>query len=148
MAWRISLGMLAVWAVAALGGCGTLMNTSPEPPGMARPTDGPTQRIYGGVRHDALVGGSLLVEGGKMPPLMFVGLYMLAVDMPLSFIGDTVTLPWMVAATVERCRGPRPDSTPAKNSRPADANDELGLGDVSIQSPTSAKPSRPRLAED
>jgi hypothetical protein len=68
--------------------------------------------------------------------------------MPLSFIGDTVTLPWMVAATVERCRGPRPDSSPAKSSRPADANDELGLGDVSIQSPASVRPSRNRPAAD
>jgi uncharacterized protein YceK len=106
------------------------MNTAEEPPGMARPTDGPTQRIYGGVRHDAIVGGSLLLEGGKLPPLMFVGLYLLTVDMPLSAIGDTVTLPWTVAATVKRWRGSGTDapSEPGESRQPS--RDELDLGEI------------------
>jgi uncharacterized protein YceK len=148
MMWRISLAALAVGALSAFGGCGTLMNTSPEPPGMARPNDGPTQRIYGGVRHDAVMGSTLLVQGGKMPPLMFVGAYILAIDMPLSFVGDTVTLPWMVAATVERWRGPRTESTPTKTEPSPTTDSELTLGDVSIQAPANARSSRSRPAEE
>jgi uncharacterized protein YceK len=123
MAGKVITASLALWA-AALSGCGTLMNLSPDPPGMTRAQDGPTQQIYGGVRHDALVGGSLLLEGARMPPMIPLGTYLLLVDLPLSLVGDTITLPWMVAATFERWRGAASEAPAA----PADPPPPRGEG--------------------
>ncbi|HYT92246.1 MAG TPA: YceK/YidQ family lipoprotein [Gemmataceae bacterium] len=137
MARRIIAAGLAIWAASALCGCGTLMNTSSEPPGMARPSNGPTHQIYGGVRHDATLGSTLLLEGGKKPPVLFLGAYLLAVDMPLSLVGDTLTLPWMVAATVKRWRGPEDEAPPAPRDPPQTTRHELDLGDLGTSSRSS-----------
>jgi uncharacterized protein YceK len=100
--WRAGLAALAV---AGLGGCGTVMNLSPEPATLWL-SESPTQRVYGGVRYDAVMGGGALLLGlFGAPGLLPLGAYVLAVDMPLSFVGDTLTLPWTVSAAFDRSRG-------------------------------------------
>jgi uncharacterized protein YceK len=112
---------LTVWAVSSLAGCGTLLNMQDEPPGMfwwdlgteiKAPDQGtPTRRVYGGVAYDAFFGAGMLqasFRSGEEFAGSFGfawGAYVLGIDLPLTVAGDTLTLPWTAAATVERWLG-------------------------------------------
>lgn len=85
-------------------GCGTLMNIIGAG---TPPTDGsvlePQRKIYGGVFKDTeLIGDALYatILGGPIygPPNLMLGVAG-AVDLPFSFVGDTLTLPVTVPAT-------------------------------------------------
>jgi uncharacterized protein YceK len=78
-------------AVAALAGCGTCINLGGEPL-----TGGGTREVYGGVAWDASVVSNTLQDGGL--PYILVGAYLLAVDLPLSAVADTLTLPLTIPA--------------------------------------------------
>jgi uncharacterized protein YceK len=108
----------AVWLATvfsvALGGCGTVVNcTSVSGP--------PARSIYGGVRQDAENGTRHLAEAFTGPAPSFTempqppsagrdfasksfcaacGVCMLAVDLPVSAVADTLTLPVTVPATI------------------------------------------------
>ena len=97
-------GGLAVLVMAAVSGCGTTMNLA-EGSGPFQFAEAAGPRVYGGVRYDAAMGSLWLLGGFLEPALAPLGLYVLAVDMPLSFIGDTLTLPWTVGAAVDRLCG-------------------------------------------
>jgi uncharacterized protein YceK len=112
-------GLVLLPCIVALSGCGTFQNTFIPCGGGTRP------HVYGGVEIDCamLLGGSSepAAEGQRSPqaaddernvaagPLERGGLYVLGggamllvgsfvvLDLALSFVGDTVTLPWVLA---------------------------------------------------
>ncbi|MGH7172282.1 MAG: YceK/YidQ family lipoprotein [Gemmataceae bacterium] len=110
---RAMVCLAAVFA-AALGGCGTVVNCING--------DGPAAReIYGGVKQDAQNGSRHLTEAFSGPAPCFskipkppdpisdfasksfcagCGVGMLAVDLPVSVVTDTLTLPLTVPATL------------------------------------------------
>jgi uncharacterized protein YceK len=97
----VVLGMLAL-TLSAGSGCGTVMNLEDKPAiGLQRPPGTPANRVYGGVRLDADRGWDALSDGSN-PAL---GMYLWFVDLPLSALGDTVTLPITLRAAMTG-RGP------------------------------------------
>jgi uncharacterized protein YceK len=116
----------AVFSVA-LGGCGTVVNcTSVNGP--------PARSIYGGVRQDADNGTRHLVEAFTGPAPTFTempqpptpakdfasksfcaacGVCMLAVDLPVSAVADTLTLPVTVPTTILK-----KNSSPKRKHKP------------------------------
>jgi hypothetical protein len=90
----------------------------------------PPQSVYGGVRLDARVIADLCVESvapGQDPfapaALPFAG-FPFVVDLPLSAIADTMTLPTTIRATMNRPSGSSP---PARDSPPV--SDSEGRGE-------------------
>src|SRR5438046_2420208 len=83
--WAIPLVVL----IAALSGCGTLLILPDEPPQPFDFDNVPTRRPYGGVRLDL----EPFPDANSMKPLDYL---FLAVDVPLCFIGDTLTLPYVL----------------------------------------------------
>ena len=102
-----AMAVLATVGLCALAGCGTVDNLSDH----CTP--------YGGVRQDAKDGAEAwreccLPPGHCVPPaldLMRVT-YLFAFDLPLSAVGDTLTLPITVPATTNREEGVRADKAP------------------------------------
>jgi uncharacterized protein YceK len=91
----------ALLAVAGLGlaGCGTMSNLPAT--GFAFLDATPQRRIHGGVRHDLdlardSLGNPAAWDGEDGPPGVFN--YWLFGDLPLSAVGDTLTLPITVTA--------------------------------------------------
>jgi uncharacterized protein YceK len=72
----------------------------------------PAKIIYGGTAV-SLVGGAAVVVDGistdltEIPP----GLYLLAIDTPLSAVADTLTLPITIPATIEKLRNGTKDKS-------------------------------------
>lgn len=54
--------------------------------------------IYGGVCIDV---------GTFAPQLLPLGILMALIDLPFTLVGDTITLPWSITATIEHGRPPR-----------------------------------------
>jgi uncharacterized protein YceK len=99
-----------ILAVLALSGCGTLYNLE-ESEG----------RIYGGVRADLAMSGICVLGAAQENQGAWERTYalalatsILAVDLPLSAAGDTLTLPLTCLATYQRLTGPRPHDSEAK----------------------------------
>jgi uncharacterized protein YceK len=105
---------LAAVFAAALSGCGTVVNC-------VNVNGTPARAIYGGVRQDAINGTNHLTEAFSGSPPSFsampkppdagrdfavktfcagCGVAMLAVDLPVSAVADTLTLPVTVPATL------------------------------------------------
>src|SRR5260370_727692 len=91
--------LLLMVALSAATGCGTMMNldTSSAAFGMI-----PTQRVYGGIQSDVELADrnfQMASEGGGEGVARgVVGAYLLLVDLPLSLVGDTLTLPVTIPA--------------------------------------------------
>lgn len=99
------------WAGFALvaflsGGCGTAHNLNsssgwslPVGPGQESPPTPSVTRVYGGVREDyASLTGMKWNDEYSFLNLFFIPLYL--VDLPLSAVGDTLTLPLSIGAEV------------------------------------------------
>jgi uncharacterized protein YceK len=102
----------ALWAgvvACALSGCGTVHNFCGDD------ADAGPCRVFGGVRSDVTSGvrylrnptgdhGDYPAEVCADPAVQFyaraIGWYLLAVDLPLSAVGDTLTLPWALLSQV------------------------------------------------
>jgi hypothetical protein len=85
-------------------GCGTLYNHEIGPCPRCRPD---TFRVYGGVRKDVeMVTAGFRAEPGDGPRVALFPLAaaFLAVDLPLSAAGDTLTLPITIPAALQRRR--------------------------------------------
>ncbi len=112
---QAAMGLAAVLALAA-GGCGTMNNL--HPPAKADPeAPAPVPRsVYGGVALDARVGGKWLAApftAERLPQVSLVesavdstckvgiAAWVLAVDLPLSAVADTLTLPVTIPATLK-----------------------------------------------
>jgi uncharacterized protein YceK len=130
---QAAMGLGALLAFA-LGGCGTVNNLRPPP---KKDKDNPnaaalgTKAVYGGVGLDARVGTELLAsafgaERRQAQESLFVAAvdgpckagvaaWLLAVDLPLSAVADTLTLPVTVPSALKnqgqahRQARPRPD---------------------------------------
>jgi uncharacterized protein YceK len=90
----LKLAAIAVLAVS-LGGCGTIFNLVPRGKGMR--DDFGLVRVYGGLRID----GAVLSEAEWIWMKLWAILVMM-VEMPLSFVLDTVTLPVTIPVTLSR----------------------------------------------
>jgi uncharacterized protein YceK len=103
--WPARFITLLLAAVTA-SGCGTLVNLRPLPAYPQVPGEGATwaapKKIYGGVAFDAHAGAGLLQEATLDPPKGLLGAYVWGVDLPLSAVGDTLTLPVTIRAALQR----------------------------------------------
>lgn len=108
-------------AFLALPGCGSLINLRDE------------KRVYGGTRFDGIVTASeLQLLAGQVPaekrPGYSMGIAMCwwaPFDLPLSIIGDTLTLPVTIPAALRKSKvAPSPDeqARPSNSSGPANEN--------------------------
>jgi len=90
----VIVGIWAIcWSCGACG-CGTFENLRGEDPYV------PTERVYGGVRYDFEKSMIMLADtsgghGGWLgrSAQLLLGPYLLLVDLPISAVGDTLTLP-------------------------------------------------------
>jgi uncharacterized protein YceK len=92
------LGILPV-----LSGCGTLRNL----PDNRNGADSAPRQVYGGVQIDVRSASYCIQDAiGEIPPfpaaapavLFALGTYTLLVDLPVTAIGDTLTLPYVLLA--------------------------------------------------
>jgi uncharacterized protein YceK len=95
----IRLLLLAV--VVTLSGCGTIVNDCYY----LRQEGG--GQVYGGVKVDAEVAGEKAIEAvrpGDVTERLRAGVAALALaaDLPLSLVGDTLSLPWTLGLTLGR----------------------------------------------
>jgi uncharacterized protein YceK len=121
--WRMTkpsgLALWAICAVCAVPGCGTVQNLRDSA------ADPPAARVYGGVRYDIEGSTNDLTDmdggHGGLPGLLVervLGTYLLLVDLPLSAVGDTLTLPITWAASKEQHEAkPPPTASSSSNVR-------------------------------
>jgi uncharacterized protein YceK len=104
---RMLRKLAAIFALASvLTGCGTLANLPNET--LVGVVDFmPHEQIYGGVQRDAEVAQERLKnvvspkgDNGRVESLVAAG-YLAMIDLPLSVIGDTLTLPITIPATMK-----------------------------------------------
>ncbi len=103
------VALVTAVAVFGLAGCGTVKNLEDRPMGYFRPKGDAEKRVYGGVRIDAEWASGYFVRDGDW----FLGTYLLAVDLPLCAVADTMTLPITLCAawTAHRDTGQGHDGT-------------------------------------
>lgn len=117
--WTLA-SVVASGSLAALSGCGTLMNMQEHPnPNMWLGDDIPGLRVYGGIRYD-------LATAGRTIPDSTANAEVFLIDLPFSLVTDTLTLPFTTCAAIERyCGVPRgyregcdPEARAAKAAEP------------------------------
>jgi uncharacterized protein YceK len=130
---RAAICLVAV-VVPAAGGCGTFFNLIPEPHKMRAPGPRPL-KVYGGVENSAFFAWTGLTEPFTKsdvtvanrilatPYCWSLAAWAAAVDMPLSAVADTLTLPITIPAALARERdkhesAPEPTDPPAKPFSP------------------------------
>jgi uncharacterized protein YceK len=93
--------LVATVCVLASSGCATFLNVRgiefPENSRIFRPGRHPEKLIYGGVKVDAQAGLGAIQERYYL-----AAGYLWLVDLPMSAIADTVTLPITIPATITR----------------------------------------------
>ncbi|MBI1311611.1 YceK/YidQ family lipoprotein [bacterium] len=106
---RIAASLLTSVVFLTLSGCGTIMNVHeftvgppPEQSAFKPGTYGGAKAVYGGVKFDARHGTDWLRESVEEPPMALAGLYVWIIDLPISAIGDTITLPVTIPAAIDR----------------------------------------------
>jgi uncharacterized protein YceK len=118
-----------------LHGCGTVRNTEGPLPeseefkdgleGLVGPPGG--RQIYGGVTFDLVGGTQALFDTNDILPFWHLaGAYLVIVDLPLSFVTDTLTLPWTINATMNRLRD-RQGAEPGQNGAAPSTSDPANL---------------------
>lgn len=125
---RWSLHCVFVSGILLTGGCGTLDNlVAPDTlraDGLVRE---PPKLVYGGTRFSLQQGWSNLTRPRDALEPAY-GVYQLVIDSPLSVVGDTLTLPITVNASIERAveshyfpaGRPTPDVPPTAENSPSD----------------------------
>lgn len=98
--------IFVIWLTAtafALNGCGTALNFHDGSNSMWL-KNGDPRKVYGGVRLDAECGAYLLAEAFTETDLVRLAwsAWVLGIDLPLSAVADTVTLPMTIRAAKER----------------------------------------------
>jgi uncharacterized protein YceK len=98
MSWKLVAGNSVAALAFFLTGCGTIYNF-PESHGALAPQHA-TRLPYGGVKMDATSGVDLANTALDFQTehlvLIPLSAYLLLVDLPLSAIGDTLTLPYVL----------------------------------------------------
>ncbi len=130
---RRGTAWVAAVVAAALSGCGTVVNCTA--------VNGPAAReIYGGVKQDVQNGSGHLAEAFYGPCPSFspyptspnsgpnllgksfcagCGVCMLALDLPVSFVADTLTLPVTIPAALSKTKEPRKRKRSSAQARTA-----------------------------
>jgi uncharacterized protein YceK len=86
-----------------LTGCGTLMNLRSMETARALPDSTvPRAAVYGGVKLDAAAGRRSFDAAPNRPAQALVGAYVWGIDLPISVVADTLTLPVTVPASIRR----------------------------------------------
>jgi uncharacterized protein YceK len=101
---RPGVGAILAIALVGLSGCGTVWNLQEQELLTLGPPEHPKQ-IYGGVKADAhlsyCVVDAFTEENPMLPRSMIFALGLGALlDLPLSAVGDTATLPWTFLPTI------------------------------------------------
>src|SRR5262245_61350912 len=105
--------LLVAAAACALSGCGTMDNVRGEPPENA---------VLGGVRINAdrawsCAKASFFTHDPASVVLFgAIGAYSLALDLPLSAVADTLTLPITIPAALKKSEEPKSQNLPAESS--------------------------------
>jgi uncharacterized protein YceK len=119
MARNVVAACVAALALTAVSGCGTLVNvTAPEENPKHSFPEG--TQVYGGVRFSQLQGECMLKESsepywtpGWATFEVVMGNYFLFLDTPLSAVGDTLTLPYVLYLHAHKDRpADKPPTTP------------------------------------
>jgi uncharacterized protein YceK len=125
--------------VVSLSGCATVLNCT-DPHGGA----GGEKRVYGGVLLDAAI--AYKAVGGPAPscsdwgldrPAAWVGIWA-ALDLPLSAVADTLTLPFTVAAALQKDDPSKP-TPPGTFTPDPDPAQQPARTAVSLPSPASPR---------
>jgi hypothetical protein len=97
----------------------------------------PPKTVYGGVRLDAAVAAKSVQKLPSSPIAASVFLSMALIDLPMSFVGDTLTLPVTVGESINRSVAepyPRPvpqvDTVEETSDPEAIVEDVAGSGDL------------------
>src|SRR5262245_17247608 len=86
--------------VAGATGCGTMVNMT-EP--MFDSSAHAEKQIYGGVVNDVdVIGGAVYWKSDYAPTARPFGVIVGLIDLPLSLVADTITLPWTIAHQIEK----------------------------------------------
>ena len=117
MTRALCLGLLAF----TLTGCGTVLNMGVPTTPLASGED--RFRIYGGVANDVVLMKLAAADDWKSPNLAAAAV---ALDMPLSVIADTLTLPLTLSIAVGRALENRHKQTPKPSPDAKPKPDEKG----------------------
>ena len=116
-----AIGLL-VCVLVSVTGCGTVANFWPGPCGVGG------KWPYGGVGIDVAMAAMapVMALNPSEPTSLADRLWMLvlapcgcALDLPFSFVADTLTLPFTVKATFSRLMNPAPEAKPVKETEVA-----------------------------
>ena len=105
-----------VLLLLAASGCGTIRNLCADPEVFPR-SDNP-QSAYGGVRLDANTAAASTTLGWTDSPLLA---FFWTLDLPLSAIGDTLTLPYILYIKNHRDNVPAVNQGTSGETRPSSA---------------------------
>lgn len=112
---RPASAILLVPLILGMCGCGTCFNFFSQGPDH--------ERIYGGVQIDASFAVMHVdIDNGHIPPFPLPQTVLGIIDMPFSFIGDTLTLPITIPSTIRRCQKEQERQTQVDANRVADAS--------------------------
>ncbi len=97
---------VAAVVLSVLSGCGTVRNIDTFSGSIdADPRYRPVPSVYGGVKMDAAAEARIAKRVGEQPMLEIIGMGLLAADLPISVIGDTLTLPYVLYAQAQKQPG-------------------------------------------
>lgn len=116
MANRAVPAILALAATVTLSGCGTIGNLAGNDDSMGRLS--PEARVYGGVAADMGAFKEFLRPRSYLPWLYPVLASFALLDLPLSAVGDTLTLPLAVYAEWKRYSAEASRFTPPADGPP------------------------------
>jgi uncharacterized protein YceK len=132
--YRTQTAWLAAALVCALGGCGTIGNL----------TDPSKTKPFGGVLRDSEASGWLMnqfSDAPKKPAAETAGLVLavpiISIDLPLSLVADTVTLPITIPVSLFRQGQPQPSPTQAPGPMTPTApigNEDAAAGPATVSS--------------
>ena len=89
-------------ALFLLSGCGTVMNLRTADSGYRLPESHVPRTVYGGVKLDAAAGRRSFDAAAERPGQAVVGAVVWGVDLPISAVADTLTLPLTIPAAIGR----------------------------------------------
>jgi uncharacterized protein YceK len=100
--WCRTAGIVAMAVTALLSGCGTVANMQPGASMTSAGPSGEEPQVYGGVKSDTVAIRSWASAVANGEPDSAARLLMWTLDLPLSAIGDTLTLPYTLSHQPEQ----------------------------------------------
>ena len=136
--YRTQMAWLAAALVCALGGCGTIGNLAD--PSRTRP--------FGGVIRDSAASGWLMNEFSEAPSKpaaenagLALAVPFVTIDLPLSLVADTVTLPITIPVALMRQGPPEPSQNPGPTKPTAPSgNENASAGPTPVSNYTPCAP--------